>query len=229
MSNRSKLLNKLTNLFNMDTTPKSMESIKEEIIQQASINEESVLPVDGEELKPFNKLTEEQKEEIRDSIGGREEYNNMMTWVYYFLPEDEDECYRWIINAGQVQPIIFATARVYEKYQASCKEEDGLEDYIKFCTEINSVDNQYSVEVIQAFRAIRALKVNGFKDYLQLARVMCSYAEYDATGRVEAELEKKKPNMMGVKYCTATAAVLHSAKQMLWNIDLPHEMENRDS
>lgn len=229
MNSPSKLLNKLTNLveriapplFTMDTTPKSMESIKEEIIQETT-----VLPADGEELAPFIKLTDEQKQEIRESVGGEDEYNNMMTWVSLFLPQDEDDCYRWICNAGQVQPIIHATARVYEKYQADIKESEGLEEYISFCTEISAVENNYSAELIRAFSAIRQLNVGGFKDYLQLARVMCSYAEYEAKRLVDKEMDKEKPNMMGVRYATDASAAIRTAKQTLWNVSLPHEMDN---
>lgn len=226
MNITSKILNKLTNLFTMDTNPKSMESIKEEIIQDASTSEELAPPVDGEELVPFIKLTKEQKQEIRDSVGGEAEYNNMMTWVTYFLPKDEDDCYQWICNAGQVQPIIHATARVYEKYQAHCKENKTLESYMAFCHEIRSIENNYSAELVKAFMAIRQLEVDGFKDYLQLARVMCSYAEYEAKQLVDKEMDKEKPNMMGVKYATDASARIHSAKQNLWNITLPHEMDN---
>ena len=201
-----------------------MESIKEGIIQETTTTEE-LTPIDGEELKVFNKLAEEQKQEIRDSVGGDDEYSNMMTWVHYYLPQDEEECYQWICNAGQVQPIIFAAARVYEKYQADIKETEGLEEYMSFCNEISAVENNYSSEVISAFRAIRAYKIAGFKDYLQLARVMCSYAEHGAKELVEKEIDKKKPNMMGIRYATDASAVIRSAKNMLWNINLPHEMK----
>ena len=224
MNTPSRLLNKLAKLFTMDTTPKSMESIKEGIIQETTTTEE-LTPIDGEELKVFNKITEEQKQEIRDSVGGDDEYDNMMTWVAYYLPEDEEDCYQWICNAGQVQPIIHATARVYEKYQAECKESDSLESFMAFCHEIRSVENHYSPELVKAFSAIRQLEVDGFKDYLQLARVMCSYAEHGAKELVEKEMDKKKPNMMGIRYATDASAVIRSAKEMLWNIDLPHEMK----
>ena len=71
MNTPSKLLNRLTNLveriatplFTMDTKPKSMESIKEGIIQETTTTEE-LTPIEGEELKVFNKLTEEQKQAL---------------------------------------------------------------------------------------------------------------------------------------------------------------------
>lgn len=210
------------------SSPQNIESLKEEMIKTTSNSETSISPTDGGELTLHNKLTKEEEQEIRDSIGGGYEYDNMATWIAYYLPEDEEDTYNWIVNAGQVEYIKLAVAKVYAKYKADCEENEGLEEYINFCREINAVDNQYSTEIIKAFRVIRQLEVGGVKDYLQLARVMCSYGEYEAQQKVDEEDDNEKPNLIKIKYYIMLTASIGAAKRILWEAPLPHEMNKND-
>jgi len=205
------IISKLTNLFKMNTTNTQELSKKEE------------LPPLSDELSPARDMTEEEAQEIRDSVGGSEEYDNMITWAYYCLPQDEEDTFDWIIERGRVEPSKHAANRLHSKYRAACNENDECEDEIKFRTGINAAENRYSEEVIEVFHNLVNMDLDS-KDWVQIARVATSYALTTNNNHLEKELAKDEPNLMGVRWFTHVTALLDVAKTNLWGAKLPHEI-----
>lgn len=223
------ILSKLTNLFKMEPKPIHMDTIKEEMLEANSptTEEDTLSTIDGKELVLSGDLTEEEVDEVKDSVGGPEEYSKMITWAAYFLPQDEEDTYDWIVKAGQPQYIKLAVAQLYAKFKADCAENDGLEERMDYCSRINAVTNRYSDEAIYAFKMLDDLDLN-MKDYLQIARVLASKAATEADEHLEKELKKTKPNKIGLRYLSTMATLLDKAKTDLWDCKLPHEIETSD-
>lgn len=223
------ILSKLTNLFKMKPKPIRMDTIKEEMLEATppTTEEDTLSTIDGKELVLSGDLTEEQADEIRDSIGGPDEYSKMITWAAYFLPQDEEDTYDWIVKAGQPKYIKLAVAQLYAKFKADCADDDELEERMDYCSRINAVTNQYSAEAIGVFKLLDELDLE-MKDYLQIARVLTSKAATEADEYLEKELKKTKPNKVGLRYLSTMATLLDKAKTDLWACKLPHEIETSD-
>ena len=202
---------KLTNLFKMNTQN-----------TQSLVKQEELPPL-SDELSPAREMTDEEAQAVKDSVGGHEEYENMITWAYYCLPTDEEETFDWIVERGQFEPIKHAANRLHIKYRAACDEDDTVEDEVKFRTGINAAENRYSEEVIEVFHNLVKMDLNS-KDWQQIARVTTSYALKTNSDHLEKELAKDEPNLMGVRWLTHVTALLDVAKTNLWEAKLPHEI-----
>lgn len=200
---------KLTNLFKMNTT--NTQSIKEE------------LPPLSDELSPARDMTDEEAQAVKDSVGGEVEYSNMITWAFYCLPQDEEDTFDWIVERGEFEPIKHAADRLHTKYRAACDENEDMEEDITWLTEINAAQNRYSLEAIEVFRNLRKMDLDS-KDWLQIARVATSYALASNDERLDAEVAKDEPNVMGVRWLTIVNTLLGEAKKTLWGCKLPHEI-----
>lgn len=221
------ILSKLTNLFKMEPTPIRMDTIKEEMLNTTTQEDGTLTPIDGKELVLSAEVTAEQADEVKDSIGGPEEYDKMTTWASYYLPQDEEDTFDWIIKAGQVEFIKLAVAQVYAKFKADCAENEGLEEKMAFCSSISAVENQYSAEAIYAFQFLGELDLS-MQDFVQIARVMTSKAAFKSDEVLDKELKKTKPNKVGLRYISTLTTLLDKAKTDLWRCQLPHEIQTSD-
>lgn len=73
--------------------------------------------VDSGYQKPVEDLTDSQVNDIKSSVGGEQEYKNVVTWAGQNLSKTEVEAFDNLINSGNVAQIKLAVAGMKAQYQ----------------------------------------------------------------------------------------------------------------
>ena len=87
-------------------------------------------------------------------------------------------------------------------------------------------ENEYTDAVVQTFKELSTKDLKA-KDYLQLARVLTSHAASEFEQMAEECLEDEQAPKYLVKYMQTNYTLITTAKRMLWEAQLPHEIANK--